>query len=508
MTVFSVILLFQTSTLLNFFNDFISSSQVVVGTSVIDSLFSNYSYFLCGGVILISLVIFVLMSFKEKPRIYYSLNMIGYILLIVLYIYTCNTINGMQENMLDERLIRAVRDFLNIEFIFQLYSILVSIIRSVGLDIKKFDFKDDLDDLDLNELDNEEFEVNVEFDSHTFKRKVRRSFYNARYYFVENKIMLLLITSLFLIIGGFILYRGLKDDTVEYSMNQEFSVTNYNLKIEDAYLTSYDISSKKISDDTSLIAIKFKIKTFNKTENFIFGKLALKIGDNKYYHNIDNKGYVNDLGSVYTGQKLTDEYQTFILVYEIPKNLNKEKMDLIYTEEIVKGIFKTKTNDTRISLGVIDLDEKKEDVYINYNQSFIGSGLLEEYEIKFNNIELDKNFKINYKVCVTTNECYDYYEYLSPTLTGISDKALLRINMDLTIPENGLIKSVEDLIIKYGFVEYEVDGVKKNSNIIKVINTIHKDKYKYFEIKNEILNANKVDLVLKVRNDILRFKIK
>lgn len=509
MTVFIGILIYQTNTLLSFFNDFIGSSQTIVGTAVFESLFSNYSYFLCGGVVVASLIIFVLMLFKAKPRTYYGLNIIGYILVIILYVYAGNTILGMQKNILDERLIRAVRDLLNITFIFQLYSFVISFIRTIGLDVKKFDFKDDIEDLNLTELDNEEFEVNIEFDTQTLKRKVRRSYHNVRYYFIENKLMLIIVGVLILGIGGFVIYNGVKDDTVYYNMNQVFSPVGYNMVIEKAYVTSTDSKSNKLSDDNSLVVVNFKIKTLNKTEKFIFGKLALQIGDNKYYHDISNRSYINDLGEVYTGQSLTNEYQDFALVYQIPSSLKNSKMNLIYTEQIVSGMFKDKTDDIKVSLAIKDLDEKKVEENINYNQNYIvGSGLLEGYELKVNDIQINSNFKIDYNVCVLQNECYNYYEYISSSLSGISDKALLKINMDLKVPENGRIKNIGNLITKFGTVEYTADGVNKSINITKKVDTTHKDNYNYFEIKKEVLNSDKVTLVLRVRNDIYRFKIK
>lgn len=509
MTVFIGILIYQTNTLLSFFNDFIGSTQTIVGLNVVETLFSSYSYILCMGVVLTSLIIFILMSFKEKPRVYYALNIVGYILLIVLYIYAGNTIEGMQKNILDERLVRAVRDFLNIAFIFQLYSIVISFIRTIGLDVKKFDFKDDVDDLGLTDLDNEEFEVNIEFDSQTLKRKIRRGYHNVRYYFVENRLMLIIVGTLLVFVIGIGLYRGLKDDTVVYQMNQPFSPIGYNMIVESAYVTSTDVRLNKISIDTSLVVVKFKIKTLNKTEKFIFGKLALQIGDNKYYHNIKNRSYVSDLGVAYVGQTLTDEYGDYILVYEIPSNLKNNKMDLVYTEQIVSGMFKDKTDDIKIPLVVTDLDVKKDDEYINYNQNYIvGSGLLKGYEFKVNNIELNSNFKINYNACVKSNECYTYYEYLSPSLSGISDKAILKLNMNLTIPKDGSIRNISDLITKFGTVEYVVNGVSKSTSITKKIDTTRKDNNNYFETKKEVLNSDDITLVLKVRNDIFKFKIK
>ena len=361
MTVLMLFLIFQTNTLLNFFNNVIASSQIIIGSNVIDSLFSSYMYLASIGVVLFTVIIFILMSFKNKPKFYYGLTIIGYILLIVLYGYTIRTIGTMQKEVIDARVIRAVRDFLNIMFIFQLYSLVISFIRTIGLDIKKFDFKDDLDDLGLDDSDNEEFEVNVNFDAAKLKRKFKREYRNAKYYFAENKLMLIAIIIILVLFGSFLLYRGFRDETREYSMNQMFSPIGYNMIVNNAYVTSQDNQLKNITaDDKVLVVVKFKIRTLNKTEKFIFGKLALKIGDVKYYHSTKYGDAINDLGTSYIAQSLTDSYQDYVLVYEIPADLKNKKMDLIYTEQLVSGIFKAKTDDIRVPISVIDLDAKKD----------------------------------------------------------------------------------------------------------------------------------------------------
>lgn len=504
------ILVYQTNILLTFFNDFIASSQNILGTEVIDVLIGGYIYIFPVLITLISIVVFVLMSFKEKPRLYYALNIIGYILLIALYVYASSTIYTMQTELVDERVIRAIRDFLNIIFVFQLYSIFVAVIRSIGLDVKKFDFSQDAQDLNITDKDNEEFEVNVEFDSQTLRRNVKHNIRNLKYYFIENKFFLLAILGILLFSGGLTLYLNLRDKTVKYSMNQAFSPMNYNLVIENAYSTSNNLRLQEVVDeDNSLVVVKFKIKTLNKTEKFIYGKLSLKIGDNKYYHTTNYTSSLTDLGNSYISQVLNNEYQGFLLVYKIPSSLKNESMDLVYTEQIVQGMFRTTTDDKKIPLSITDLDEKKDQVNINRGQNYIiGDGLLSEYELKLNNYEMANSFKIDYNVCVKSNECYSYYEFLQPSISGISDKSLLKLNMDIVVPENGNIKDLATLITKFGVIEYQDDGKTKSANITKVLNTIHNDGNNYFEINRDVMKADQISLVINARNNKYVFKLK
>lgn len=509
MTFFMGILIYQTNLLLEFFNDFVGSYQTIVGTGVVSSLFNNYTYIFAIAIVLIATIVFVLMSFKDKPRFYYILTIIGYTLLIVLYAYSVSTINQMQVGLVDERITRAIRDFLNIIFVFQMYSIFISLIRSIGLDVKKFDFKEDAQELNITDKDNEEFEVNVEFDSHTLKRKLRRNYRNFRYYLVENKIMLLIVGGLVVLVCGVFVIRGLLKNEVTYSVGQTFSPINYNMAILDSYLTETDYKANKItSEKESLVVVKLKIKTPNKTENFIYGKLALQIDDNKFYHTYKYSSKLTDIGTTYTNQKLTDAYQEYLLVYEIPKEFQNSSMTLVYTEQIVKGMFSDKTDDIKIKINPTNLDQTNIEENISIKQNYIiGTGLLEGHELKVNSFSVNNSFNINYNSCVRTGECYNFYEIVKPTLSGITDKGVLKLDMSLTAPENSNF-NIKSLITQFGIIEYEINGVKRTSTINKMIDTTRSDGNYYFEINKEIVNAEKIDLVIKARNDVYRFKLK
>lgn len=509
MTVLMAFLIYQTNLLLEFFNDFIGSGQAIIGTEVLGTLFNHYSYIFAGIIVVAAIVILILMSFKDKPRFYYILTIIGYLLLIILYAYSVSTIGLMQESLVDERITRLIRDFLNIIFVFQIYTLFVSLIRSIGLDLKRFDFNEDLQELNITDKDVEEFEINIEFDAHTLKRKIRRGYRNLRYYFIENKLMLLLMSVVVIVIIGLFILRGIITKEEIYKVGQVFSPVNYNISIVESYLTDNDYRGNKTTEDSeSLVVVKFKIKTPNKTSKFIFGKLALQIGDSKFYHTNKYSSKLTDIGATYINQSLTDSYQEYLLVYEIPTNMNDADMTLVYTEQIVSGKFNAKSDDIKIKIDPVDLDQNHIEENISIRQNYIiGTGLLSGYELKVNNFELANSFNINYSVCVTNNECYSFYEIVKPSLTGISDKSVLKLRFDLVTPENASL-NVKRLITQFGNIEYEVDGSLKTMSINRLIDTAHNDGYYYFEIKEEVLNSEKLNLVIKARNDTYRFKLK
>lgn len=505
------VLLYQTTILQNFFNEFANSTQVIVDTDIANVLLGGYIYIFPVLVVIMSLIVLVLMSLKDKPKLYYLLNIVVYIALIVLYIYASSTIGTMQKEIVDERIVRAIRDLLNLGFIIQLYTLFISLIRSVGIDVKKFDFREDAEALNLNVGDNEEFEVNIEFDSQTLKRNIKRQYRDFKYYFVENKYFLISILAILVALFSISIIKNITSTTKKYNVNQVFSVVGYNMAIENAYLVDTDTKLNKVTDDeNSLVVVKFKIRTLNKTEKFVFGKLALQIGNTKYYHNNKFASAVTDLGTSYINQKLTDEFQEFVLVYEIPSFLEKNEMKLVYTEQLVRGMFNNKTDDKIIPIIVTNLKEKKDEEKIMLNQEYtFGGGLLNSYGLKFSELSLNSTYHIDYQVCVNNgNECYNYYEVVQPKLSGDVDKAILKVAGELNTPENGNIKTLDKLITSFGSLVYKINGVEKKYQLKDQYNKTHDDGNYYFEINKEILNAEEINLVLDVRNNKYIIKIK
>lgn len=505
------VLLYQTTILQSFFNEFANSAQVILDADVANVLLGGYIFFFPLLVVVMSLVVLVLMSLKDKPKLYYLLNIVTYIALIVLYIYASSIIGTMQKEIVDERIIRAIRDLLNLGFVVQLYTLFISLIRSIGIDVKKFDFREDAEDLNLNVGDSEEFEVNIEFDSQTLKRNIKRQYRNFKYYFVENKYFLLIILTIIVILFSISIIKNITSTTKKYSVNQVFNVIDYNMAIENSYLIDTDTKLNKVTkDNNSLVVVKFKIRTLNETEKFIFGKLALQIDNIKYYHNNKFASAVTDLGTSYINQKLTDEFQEFVLVYEIPSSVENNDMKLVYTEQLVKGMFSNKTDDKIIPIKVTNLKEKKDEEKIMLNQEYtFGGGLLNKYELKFRELSLNNTYHIDYKICINNSaECYNYYEVVQPKLSGNIDKAIFKVAGELNIPEDGNIKTFDKLVASFGSLVYKINGTEKKYQLKDQYNKTHDDGNYYFEINKEILDAEEVNLVLDVRNNKYIIKVK
>ena len=83
----------------------------------------------------------------------------------------------------------AGRDLLNIVYIFQYPIFIIFGIRFLGIDLKKFGFKEDEEYLDIKEEDREEFEVNIEFDKDKITRNLKKFFRNVKYVYFEHQLI-------------------------------------------------------------------------------------------------------------------------------------------------------------------------------------------------------------------------------------------------------------------------------------------------------------------------------
>ena len=144
-------------------------------------------------IIIISGFMWYLMYRKEKPSIYYLLMAIYYILILFLTIHAYSLIGALATSTISTKSTRAYRDIYQIFLIPNFYFIIWNLIRSIGFDIKKFNFSKDLEELEIKSEDNEEFEFVLGNDSYKIKRNIRRRLREFTYYFKENKVIISII---------------------------------------------------------------------------------------------------------------------------------------------------------------------------------------------------------------------------------------------------------------------------------------------------------------------------
>lgn len=327
-----VYLISCTNNILKFFKSYSINSLIEVDSSSYINFFTYFSI-----IILLSLVIaiIVLLKKKQKPILFYILTIVGYLILFMGFVYISSIINTLEIKFLERKEINFARDITRFMFIGQFIFLIPYIIRTLGFDIKKFDFKKDLQELDIQVDDNEEFELTIGVDTNKIEQKTRRRVREFKYYYIENKLYInVILIVVGTIIGFNLIGKIVGNINVSYKEGSEFKLDNfYTLTINDTYITNKDLNGKDMTvEDETYLIVKFTVKSmYNGNFTLEPNKFLVKIKDSVY--NPDKRYYnsFKNYGIGYKNQKISfNDNKSYILVYVIPKKYADKRMKLEY----------------------------------------------------------------------------------------------------------------------------------------------------------------------------------
>lgn len=287
------------------------------------SKYIHYSIFLLFILVIgLFYVVYWLLKYKDKPRKIYLFSMGCYAIILIVLIVTFNYMSGFSTNVIDQKTIRLYRDILFITMLIQAYVTIVMLVRGLGFDVKKFNFREDFQELNISQEDAEEVEVNLGVDTTNIMRKVRKQKREFGYFFQEYKLYILIILIIFsivLVIKGYNYFdRKLK----VYRENDLIGSYNY-ITVKNSY---YDIV-----DDKYYVIIKFNAYKNGVKERLNTNKLTLLMGDTKYVPDKTVCSKFSSLGICYKKQYITNNEASYIVAYSV-QNLNINKAYLVYDE--------------------------------------------------------------------------------------------------------------------------------------------------------------------------------
>lgn len=493
---------YKSMNVLTFFNEYISANQLTIISSGETYLFNSFMFMAIILSILIAIVISVLMFNKKKPLLYYFSLIIVYLLLFIFFLYTKGQVHILEQELIDVRIIRGIRDIAVATVAIQFIFILFSLIRGVGFDVKKFNFKEDLEELDINEEDREEIEVAIKLDFESYKTRFKKAIRYFKYSLVENKQFVIIMVSLFvLIIGGGILYKTINKGKI---LNQGAYIypINYSLTVKNTYLTTKDYKGNVIDKNKSFVLLNIDVrKTTTSNIKLDIARMAINIEDYRVYPTADYIGSFRDIGYEYNDYELSSEYTSYILVYEVPKQFLNKEMVFEYTD-ITDSVYS-------IGLNYINLDNIKEEKEIILNNKIeLNNTILNSSDFILKKFEIADKFKVDYEMCITEKECYQYYENIYPDLSSDYDRTLIRLRLDLNINNYHKKISTIDFINYFGNINYEVNGKKYIANIKQVNTKKVNTKDLYLSVNKNIKDASSIELEFKIRNYKYVYKVK
>lgn len=492
-------LLFRTYNLYSFFSRYVSNVYATLSDAIPSNYITIFMFLVAVIIITFSLAMYMLMKKKEKPKnlyiflsIYYIVLFIGFILYFVLF-------KSMDTSLLDKRNAMIIRDVTMILMLPQIVLLVLSLIRGVGFDIKKFNFSKDLKDLDLSEEDNEEFEFVLGVDSYKYFRFFRRQIREFKYYILENKFMFTMLMSL---TAAILIILTLLNFTVynkTYGKNQKFTANNLSIQVNSSYLTNMSYNGAKVSDDKYFLIANVTFSNSSGSSTVLeMSNYNLETKSGKIKPTLTRNNYFIDFGQGYSKEKIENNATVdYSLIYEIEAKDFAKKYTLVVTDEVEYKAGTMNAKYKKISLTPLVYNELE--MVGNYKMGEVlpmhGTSIGDS-TLKIDSYELKNKFIYKYEACIraTCNEITDVV-----TADAAKAKTLLVLNGNLSLDSKSayMKNSRKSLSFFDAFVQVQYDD--KVGPVTNVTPSSISDQY-LIEVDERVSKAEHINLIITIRN--------
>lgn len=480
----------------SFVNEFISLGTYDIFTEPINQFVSTFAIIGLLLIIFGSGAMMLLLHHKKKPWKLYLLPIIEYSFLLIMFLSTKSFFDGYTGQM-EGAGIRAIRDLLFIATLLQYPTMFVFLIRILGVDLNKFNFKMDEEFLELNSEDREELEINIDFDKNSIKRGAKRLFRNIGYVYQEHKITCNIIIGIIAIMMLYRSYTFIFVTNKVYKQGQTLEANGYTIQINDSYYSDKDYKGTIISDKSAFVVLKLTIKNNAETREIDLNKFHVMNGIKNY--TTTAKTYeteFQDYGKAYSSKELKrDESFDLIMIFKVDKKASKRRFVLYYQE-----FNNNEPHLRKIKLNLNDVSEinKKDPIKLNEEMNFTLEG--KEESIIFDEYKLYITTDYSYRLC-SNNNCATKND----KHTAKNGHRILKISFASDYFEG---KDMIDFSSKYGKIIYINNKDEKKSVAIKnPFNRTYYGKYLYVEVPDEIVDAKSIEIKYTIRNNQYTYKL-
>ncbi len=508
-------ILLKTGNIVGFFRDYCANGFIIRSSEVLSSLTSNYINIFMYIALIVVLGVYstlsIVLQLKEKPTKFYNISVLYYILLLALLTASFATFNMIENDTMQNTIALIIRDISIIVYYSEFIFIALTFIRGIGFNIKQFNFKNDLADLQISEEDSEEFEFLVGKDSYVVKRNIRRFFRELKYYYKENKFIFTIIFIVIFLILANIIYTNRAVYQKVYKENESLSFGNLNLTVLDSYITNLDLNGKTINKDKTYLVLKIKIHNrYREDQSFNFQNVQFVTKNTSISPNLNLGIYFQDLGNPYTGANIKGNTDySYILVYELNKDLLNKK----YKIEAFSGFNNSKKNSGLITKKI---NVKPSTINNNISETNINAGTianlgktnLNNSSIAITKYELTNNFSYTYSYCLKS-DCYNLTGGVNLSTSELDRLTFMVLDYNLVLDEKSNYmysnKDYKTFFEDFGEIKYVLNNKTYTSDIV-VSNPANYSDRLILKINRNISNASEIYVVITIRN--VRYNIK
>lgn len=505
---------FRTYSIMGFFDGYSASKGQAFTGNYASIYVPVYLTILILFVIVLFGVIVWLLYLKKKKNLLYIILFICYVVFLFYFQFMSGQLRGLEVTPLDIQNIKLYRD---ISFLFSIIQLILTLIiasRSVGLNLKTFDFETDLLELEIDKRDTEQFEVNVQVDTDKWRSGIRAFFRNLGYFVKENAYVLKLVGVGIVLLSFVVIFFNKQVVNKIYAEGKEFSADQFKMAVYNSYETDTDYQSINISPDSKYVIVDLSLENLSEKENPIALENMTLYYNNKAYQ-AEKQGYnaFRDLGDAIPDHLSKNGKGRYIVIFKVPNSekdsnpLFRYRTDVVSDKEGLLGKYK-KAKLKPQTFGLIrTIKSAKMKEKVKLDQS-----ILKNSTVQINSVEFDTRFDYTYKDC-SGSTCTEYQDYIKASTISNYNKTLMKLNMKINIDPTVAISSHTNLfyyIETFGSISYTIG----NTNKIQEINLINRTPSNYqgneifVEVLEEIQNASTINLRFIIRDKKYIIKIK
>ena len=448
-----------------------------------------FIYLILLVVVITSFLLILLLKRKNKPWKLYLIPFITYFTIMFIFAWTSSFFNTYMGGT-ETTNIRMIRDILGILSFFQYPVFVILFIRIFGIDLRKFNFNQDQEYLELASEDREEFEINIDIDKESFKRAFKRLIRNINYLYQEHKLICNTIIVIIFVILIKNLYTFVFVTNRSYKQGQTFDANGYTITVNNSYYTDKDYKGDVISDKNNFVIIDLTIKNNSEKREINLSNFHVMNGVSNYA--TTSKTYESDfedLGKVMDSvQEVSrDASVRTIIIFRVDKKLPKNRFVLYYQE--LEG----DNHLRKIKLKINDLSQIIKHDPIEFGNNLKINYKDEKEDIIFDGFQILDTVTYRTRLCNTT-KCEDSTrEYKAKT----NEKIIYLSYSSSEIDSNNMV----DFSTDYGKIRYKDSNGTKTIRMASAVTSKYFGKYLYLKVPNEIIDAKEISLIYTIRNN-------
>ena len=455
---------------------------------------SNHITFIMNIAILIMIAgsasLLLLLRHKNKPWKIYLIPFINYVSLFFILSVIKNFFKTYSITV-DAADIRFARDLLFAFVAIQLPVIGIFLMRTLGLDVNKFNFSMDKEFLELSEEDREEIEINLDVDLNTFKRLYRKTLRNINYFYQEHKLISKVTIGIIFIIIMLNVYTLIFVTNKSYKETDNYKYGDFTIKINNSYVSDKDYKGDIISKKSKFVVVNISVTNNSEySQKFDTSRFHLKAGtlDFTTTESTFAKEFY-DLGKTFSKVNELNgrETITFIIVYKVDSDIKNDKFVLYFQEKKSDNILR------KIKLNIKDLSKINGKEEYNIGDLFDTNVMSNPDSLSIDNVSFVDSFDYSYEKCTISNCFIDRKQFVSSD----TEKVII---LDFA-SEKWESNQIVDYLSKSVKIEYvNEEGILESNNITFALNNRYLGKIAYIKVPNEVENYKNLKLHIISRN--------